>query len=223
LLNLNSVKIKNKIISSPNYQWQKRKKPMPSYENQVQSPKQKQQMNIGKLHGAGSTLRETVTVFWDYENCPCPMSTRVSDLVKLIKDTVDNYLEKKLTKRIQLYASINRLHHNTRADFLDSGVLLMDVATKNKLESVDKRIIADIGVFAADLAHSNEVGIIVLISGDSDFGYILSRLRDRSYISKILLFTQQHTRNTLDMHADKVFRVFFPLSSNDNPFSKKIN
>jgi len=99
----------------------------------------------------------------------------------------------------------------------------MDVATKNKLESVDKRIIADIGVFAADLAHSNEVGIIVLISGDSDFGYILSRLRDRSYISKILLFTQQHTRNTLDMHADKVFRVFFPLSSNDNPFSKKIN
>ena len=33
-----------------------------------------------------------------------------------------------------------------REDFSDSGVLLMDVASKSKQESVDKRIIADIGL-----------------------------------------------------------------------------
>ena len=47
---------------------------------------------------------------------------------------------------------MQRLHQKTREDATDLGILMMDVASKRKQESVDKRIIADIGIFAADLA-----------------------------------------------------------------------
>ena len=214
-------------------------------------------------------------VFWDYENCPCPMSAKVSGLIKEVKTTIDDTLGRTLSKRINLYAPMHRVHDKTRGDLIDCGVILMDVATKRKQESVDKRIIADIGIWAADLAfaglflfiylfifcfifqtlffvlpnlrglgvvglflfgfyfcfceyiqthpninnNSGEIGIIALISGDSDFGYILSQLRDRSYISKILLFTSSNAKDSLTIHGDFVYRMFFPLSGRDNPFS----
>ena len=102
-------------------------------------------------------LNKTKKVFWDYENCPCPMSAKVSSLIKEIKQTIDDTLGQTLTKKINLYAPMNRVHDKTRGDLLDCGVVLMDVATKRKQESVDKRIIADIGLWAADLAFASLV------------------------------------------------------------------
>eukprot|EP01084_Bolivina_argentea_P299789 516800_1 len=98
----------------------------------------------------------------------------------------------------------------------------MDVATKRKQESVDKRIIADIGLFAAELAESkgNDIGHIVLISGDSDYGYILARLRDKAYIGKIIIFINDYTKETLIQHADHTHCLFQSnLARKENPFS----
>merc|ERR1712129_260259 len=90
-------------------------------------------------------------------------------------------------------------------------------------ESVDKRIIADIGLFAAELAESggHEVGHIVLVSGDSDYGYILARLRDKAYIGKIIIFINDVTKQTLTQHADHTHCLFQSnLTQKENPFSK---
>lgn len=114
---------------------------------------------------------------------------------------------------------MNRIHEKVRSDCTDLGLLMMDVPSKRKQESVDKRIIADIGLCAADLAQSTDTGILVLISGDSDYGYILSRLRNRSYIKHILVFGNNLTKDTLKMHADKFFSLFYYLSPFENPFS----
>jgi len=166
--------------------------------------------------------REVVTVFWDYENCPCPMSAKLSNLCYDIKQRIDKFIGKKLNKRIQLYCPMERLQPRTRENATDLGVLCMDVATKRKQESVDKRIIADIGLFAAELAENsgNDIGHIVLVSGDSDFGYILARLRDKSYIGKIVMFVNDFAKDTLTQHADHSCCLFQSnLTRKDNPFS----
>ena len=118
---------------------------------------------------------------------------------------------------------MNKLHPKRRENATDLGILMMDVASKRKQESVDKRIIADIGLFAAELAESkgNDIGHIVLVSGDSDYGYILARLRDKSYIGKVMLFINDYTKETLKHHADYTYVLFDAnLSRKDNPFSE---
>ena len=98
----------------------------------------------------------------------------------------------------------------------------MDVASKRKQASVDKRRIADMGLFAAELAESKgDIGHIVLVSGDSDYGYILARLRDKSYIGKVMLFMNDYTKDTLKQHADYTFELFQAnLTMKENPFSE---
>lgn len=161
-------------------------------------------------------------VFWDYENCPCPMSTKIATLTKDIKQRIDHFLGKKVNKEIKLYCPMQRLHQRTRENATDLGILMMDVASKRKQESVDKRIIADIGLFAADLAENkgNDIGHVVLVSGDSDYGYILARLRDKSYIGKIIIFINDYTKETLIQHADHTAVLFQSnLTRKENPFS----
>ena len=118
---------------------------------------------------------------------------------------------------------MQRLHQRTRENATDLGILTMDVASKRKQESVDKRIIADIGLFACDLAETNgnEIGHIVLISGDSDYGYVLARLKDKPYIGKVLIFMNDFTKETLKQHADYTHCLFRTnLTDAENPFSK---
>ena len=118
---------------------------------------------------------------------------------------------------------MQRLHQRTRENATDLGILTMDVASKRKQESVDKRIIADIGLFACDLAETNgnEIGHIVLVSGDSDYGYVLARLKDKPYIDKIMIFMNDFTKETLIQHADYTHCLFHSnLSDAENPFSK---
>ena len=42
--------------------------------------------------------RESVSVFWDYENCPCPANNSFSRLITKIKNKIDHYVGKKLNK-----------------------------------------------------------------------------------------------------------------------------
>ena len=42
--------------------------------------------------------QEKCTVFWDYENCPCPMSTKIGTVVYDIKRKIDHFLGKKVNK-----------------------------------------------------------------------------------------------------------------------------
>ena len=76
--------------------------------------------------------------------------------MKRIKDALDINLREKLTKRILLYGRADQLHPKTREELTDCGVQVMDVPSKRKQESVDKRIIADIGLLAADLANAGK-------------------------------------------------------------------
>ena len=116
---------------------------------------------------------------------------------------------------MNIWCNPKRLHQRTRENASDLGILMMDVASKRKQESVDKRIIADIGLFAAEWAESKGNDI-----GDSDYGYILARLRDKAYIGKIIIFINDYTKETLIQHADFTHCLFQSnLTRKENPFS----
>ena len=60
-----------------------------------------------------------------------------------------------------------------------------------------------------------------MVSGDSDYGYVLSRVRDRKYVGKIIMFINEYTKETLTCHADKTFCIFQSnLTRKENPFSE---
>ncbi|ETO03820.1 hypothetical protein RFI_33582, partial [Reticulomyxa filosa] len=123
---------------------------------------------------------------------------------------------------ILLYCAADRLHLKSREDLTDSGVRVMDVPTKRKQESVDKQIIADIALHAADLAERRQSGAICLISDDSDFGYVLSRLRNRPQINRIILITKTgRIKESLTAHVDFVIQTFQHLNYFENPFSER--
>jgi len=82
---------------------------------------------------------------------------------------------------------------------------------------VEKLIIADIGLTAADLVQRNQRGAVCLISGDSDFGYLLSRLRGRSQIASIILITgMSPVSEALKSQADFVIPLFDALIEKPN-------
>jgi len=125
----------------------------------------------------------------------------------------------KLNKDVRLYAPSHLIRCKRKLE--ECGVQVIDVVTDKK-ERIDKRIIAHIGLFAADMAYEHKRGVIALVSKDSDYCYMLSRLSGRTYISKILIFTSDEG-DTLNLCADKVFPIVIPNPKPNNRFPRNIS
>ncbi|KAI8592384.1 limkain-b1-type NYN domain-containing protein [Geranomyces variabilis] len=127
-----------------------------------------------------------VGVFWDYENCQPPKGMSGERVVAGIRESLrdcgqivqfKSYLEVSALKGADLHAELTM-----------AGVSLVLCPPQGKKETADSMIVADMMAFCLD--HPAPA-IIVLISGDGDFAYPLSRMNDRQYT--ILLIINNET------------------------------
>jgi hypothetical protein len=157
-----------------------------------------------------------VAVFWDYGKCPCPIGAELFGLTLDIKSRIDRLLSSPVKSYcVKMYYPLNedeaeddkqaRIHKKAN----DLDIQITDVALNGNQLTLEKRIITDIGLFAAELAETggNEIGHIVLVTDDSDYGCILAPLREKPYIKNIILFVNDVTRTHPHPHDFK-FELF---------------
>ncbi|KAG7370594.1 NYN domain containing protein [Nitzschia inconspicua] len=65
-----------------------------------------------------------------------------------------------------------------RAELDSSGFTFVDCPSRNRKETLDKKIIVDIMCFAWERVSTGSKACIVLITSDGDYSYALARLRD---------------------------------------------
>eukprot|EP01084_Bolivina_argentea_P224870 380148_1 len=127
-------------------------------------------------------------IYWDYENCP--ISRRVScvgNVINVIKDKINKSLNIKIPFEIKAYINPDKVRATILNQFEVNGITIIYVASK-KPESVDKRMLVDMALDLYDWSKSNSCKYcVVLLSGDQDFGNILSRIQHVPEIYKLIL------------------------------------
>ena len=117
-------------------------------------------------------------LYWDYENMPLGKLLCADTLSHLIS-CVRNFGR---VVESRLYADSGKQWKGAsaprqRALLERLGITLIDCPTEDKREAVDKKIICDAVVWAVSRASRSLPCSVVLVSGDGDFAYMLSRLR----------------------------------------------
>ena len=159
------------------------------------------------------SISEKCVVYWDYENCPIPFSVKVNAIKKHIESKICESLNRdKLPIDIKCYLPPPNNHHvhvsrKTKEEMQHCGIEIYQIPSL-KREAVDKRIIADI---ALDLYEwkGKSINSIALISGDKDYSYLLSKIKNKPEIKKSFLFIFEHSQevnNNLRHSVDKCFK-----------------
>jgi hypothetical protein len=138
-------------------------------------------------HTTHSVQRE-ISIFWDYENVPLPTWCSATQAAKAIVDAVSQY--GRIVDR-RLYYDFEKMRYRPRdCSSLDSsGFDLVNTPTRNNKETLDKKLIADVLTFAWDSAvrNDNKKPCVVLLTGDGDYAYTLSKLRDRGIMTVVMV------------------------------------
>ena len=118
-----------------------------------------------------------VAVFWDYENVRIPAWCPASTAAEGIRNKVAKYgriVEKRL-----YYDSRQPTEHAAPRSELDlGGFTLVDCPSRNRKETLDKKLIVDVLCFAWERASLGAKACVVLITSDGDYSYAMARLRD---------------------------------------------
>jgi hypothetical protein len=120
-----------------------------------------------------------ISIFWDYENLPLPSWSKPVDACKSIVKLVSKY--GRIVDR-RLYNDFRNPSGQQLWSSLDSsGFDLVNTPRRNKKETLDKKLIADVLTFVWDSAVRNDncKPCVVLLTSDGDYAYCLSKLRDR--------------------------------------------
>lgn len=129
-----------------------------------------------------------IAIFWDYENVPLPTWCSATQAAKAIVDAVSQY--GRIVDR-RLYYDFEKMRYRPRdCSSLDSsGFDLVNTPTRNNKETLDKKLIADVLTFAWDSAvrNDNKKPCVVLLTGDGDYAYTLSKLRDRGIMTVVMV------------------------------------
>lgn len=121
-----------------------------------------------------------IGIYWDYENVRLPSLMAASEAGNRIR-TVLAALSPgmSITERRLYYDSNKPTERTTDRGGLDlSGFTLVDCPTRNRKETLDKKIIVDIMHSAMLASLRGQSFGVVLISSDGDYAYMLNRLRD---------------------------------------------
>jgi hypothetical protein len=118
-----------------------------------------------------------IAIFWDYENMEVPdwcSAAKASECIRKNVQSRGRIIERKL-----YFDSSKTTQHSLERSVLDPiGFSLVDCPTRNKKETVDKKIIVDMLCFAYERVFSKGSNVnIVLITSDGDYAYTLARLR----------------------------------------------
>lgn len=147
-----------------------------------------------------------VSIFWDYENVRLPSWCDAAEAAKAITGAVSPYgriVDQRLyydpTK-----PSCGALKDRSKLD--SSGWDLIDTPTRNQKETIDKKMIADILLFAWDSAVRNETKkpAIVLITSDGDYAYTLARIRQRGIFTVVFVGKYGSVAEILQHTADDI-------------------
>ena len=118
-----------------------------------------------------------VAIFWDFENVRIPAWCPATTAAEGIRNKVVKYgriVEKRL------YFDSRRLTETEtpRSELDLSGFTLVDCPSRNRKETLDKKLIVDVLCFAWERASLGAKACVVLITSDGDYSYALARLRD---------------------------------------------
>lgn len=113
-------------------------------------------------------------------------------------------------QRVNIYCDESILESKGRQCLHDLGCAVINPSktsgNNKKQETVDMRIAVEIGMFAYDNSHAARNCAIVLITSDSDFGYLLSQLRNRKF--EIILICADTAPARLTTHANRLIRTY---------------
>lgn len=126
-----------------------------------------------------------VAIFWDFENVRIPAWCPTSTAVEEIRNKVAKYgriVEKRL------YYDSRQPTENTapRTELDLSGFTLVDCPSRNRKETLDKKLIVDVLCFAWERASRGAQACVVLITSDGDYSYALARLRDLGVFTVVI-------------------------------------
>ncbi|KAI0085462.1 limkain-b1-type NYN domain-containing protein, partial [Irpex rosettiformis] len=136
-------------------------------------------------------LRQSVAIFWDFENCALHSSAGGWE-VDNIRRIAQEYGAIKIFKAyLEISSQSSPKTLNLRSELQSCGVSLTDCPHNGRKDVADKMMLVDMLTFALD---TEAPATIVLLSGDRDFVYALSVLRLRSYHTVVIAPKQAHPK-----------------------------
>jgi len=168
-------------------------------------------------HALGLT-NENVAVFWDFENCPPPSGMPGYVVVENIRRAVHTFGCVTLFKAYLEITDTTGNKKNLRSELQSSGVSLTDCPHNGRKDAADKMMIVDMLAFALD--HPSPA-TIVLISGDRDFVYALSTLRNRRY-TVVLIVPNRGAHIILKSQANVILEWRYDVLNQDIEVLKEL-
>eukprot|EP00563_Minutocellus_polymorphus_P013055 CAMPEP_0181067080 /NCGR_PEP_ID=MMETSP1070-20121207/25679_1 /TAXON_ID=265543 /ORGANISM="Minutocellus polymorphus, Strain NH13" /LENGTH=568 /DNA_ID=CAMNT_0023147709 /DNA_START=68 /DNA_END=1774 /DNA_ORIENTATION=- len=90
-----------------------------------------------------------------------------------------------------------RAARSVRAGQLGIRSSLVSTPTRNMKETVDKKLIVDLLTFAWEVRERGGQPCVVLITGDGDYSYTLSKLNDRGVLNAVFFCSDKSTADIL--------------------------
>ena len=144
------------------------------------------------------TVKE-IAIYWDYENLPLPSLCTPVKAAKCIHNAVSKY--GRIVDR-RIYFDFGKINPPVGAELDLSGFDLVNTPTRNTKETLDKKIIADVLTFAWDCNVRRISPVVVLLTSDGDYSYILAKLRDRGVMNVVMYGKEQNVSQILVDNAD---------------------
>jgi hypothetical protein len=122
---------------------------------------------------------DDVGVFWDFENVRIPGGMRATFAANCIREVALTF-GKNIAERRLYYDSHKESESFTDRRSLDaSGFTLVDCPARHAKETLDKKLIVDLVLFALrNQQLATRSTCVVLITSDGDYSYTLSKVRD---------------------------------------------
>eukprot|EP01083_Nonionella_stella_P075283 204591_1 len=148
------------------------------------------------------------TVYWDYENMAIPKQSNVKEILSKLKNKLWECIGSELRIEYQVYIHKTEITTQIQNDFNINGATLVHVPS-TKPGAVDQQILTQMLLDLHDLEYDKKTHVIALVSGDKDFGNVLSQIRHRQPISKsfLILLNNAHIDSNLYNVVDDVIRL----------------
>ncbi|BGP19096.1 hypothetical protein JCM10213_006638 [Rhodosporidiobolus nylandii] len=149
---------------------------------------------------AGRAEEPSVGVFWDYENVRFPSGYAPHAALGALRDLALSH-GKIEVMRNYMDTTYERGNRNTdlRAQLQQAGFTVVDVPHSDRKDVVDKMIMVDLVVFGIE---SRPCPVVILITGDRDFAYACSTLRNKR--CKVVLVTTESASLSLRQSAAEI-------------------
>ncbi|KAL3935069.1 MAG: hypothetical protein SGARI_003123 [Bacillariaceae sp.] len=150
-----------------------------------------------------------IAIFWDYENIRIPAWCPASTATEGIRNKVAKY-GRIVEKRLYYDSRQPSEHAAPRAELDLSGFTLVDCPSRNRKETLDKKLIVDVLCFAWERASMGAKACVVLITSDGDYSYAVARLRDIGVFT-IIIYRPDNVAKVLIDNANIVMSWEFDV------------